>query len=73
MARRFFYTVPDCVKYRIIFENKDTVYGANERNEYRLFRKNSGKISFSKREALRSYINTFLEKEFEEKRQVAYA
>lgn len=71
MARRFFYTIPDCVKYRIIFENQETVYGANEKNEYRLFRKDSGKISFSKRKALNAYINEFLEKEFEEKQQVA--
>lgn len=71
MARRYFYLIPECVKYRIIFENKETVYGINERNEYRLFRKDTGRICFSKREALKSYISTFLDTEFEEKRQVA--
>lgn len=72
MARRYFYSIPNCVKYRIIFENQETVYGANENGEFRLFRKDTGKISFSKREALKSYVNTFLEREFEEKRQIAY-
>ena len=52
MTRRYFWQTPEFIKYRIVFEDKDTVLGINEQNEHRLFRKDTGKISFDERVAL---------------------
>ena len=64
MNRRFFWLIPDCVKFRIVFEDAEIILGINEENEHRLFRKDTGKICFSEREALRLSIAALFEKEF---------
>ena len=51
MTRRFFWQIPECVKFRTVFEDKETILGANDDNEHHLFRKDVGKICFSEREA----------------------
>ncbi len=67
MNRRYFWQIPQCVKFRVVFEDAETILGANDENEHLLFRKDTGKICFSEREALSSFVAVFLEKEFAEK------
>lgn len=64
MNRRYFWQIPQCFKFRIVFENAETIVGVNDENEHRLFYKDTGKICFSGREALGSFVSEFLEKEF---------
>ena len=71
MNRRYFWQIPECVKFRTIFETAETIVGVNDDNEHRLFRKDTGKICFSEREALGSFVAVFLEKEFAEKPEAA--
>lgn len=52
MTRRHFWQVPEFLKFRTVFENEDTILGRNERGEYKLFRKDTGSISFDERIAL---------------------
>ena len=63
MTRKYFWLIPECAKFRTVFEDKETVLGVNERNEHRLFRKDTGKIVFSKRQALKIIAKVFIEKE----------
>jgi hypothetical protein len=63
MNRRYFWLIPECVKFRTVFEDAETILGVNEQNEHRLFRKDTGKICFSEREALKSFVANFLEQE----------
>jgi hypothetical protein len=52
MNRRFFWQVPEYIKFRIVFETDETILGATDDNEYRLFRKDTNQIVFSICEAL---------------------
>ncbi|HEX8737722.1 MAG TPA: hypothetical protein VF721_20485 [Pyrinomonadaceae bacterium] len=52
MNRRFFWQVPEYIKFRIVFETDETILGATGDNEYRLFRKDTNRIVFSICEAL---------------------
>lgn len=52
MTRRYFWQLPEFIKYRTVFENEDTVLGADENGEHKLFRKDTGKICFDERVAL---------------------
>ena len=70
MNRRFFWLIPECVKFRTVFEEAETIMGVNETNEHCLFRKDTGRICFSEPLALESFVTTFLEKEFSEKSEV---
>lgn len=56
MNRRHFWLIPEFTKFRTVFENGETVLGISDENEHRLFRKDTGKISFDEREALRLSI-----------------
>ena len=56
MNRRYFWLIPEFTKFRTVFETAETVVGVNGDNEHRLFRKDTGKISFDEREALRLSI-----------------
>ncbi len=67
MNRRFFWQTPECIKFRTTFEDAETIVGVNEDGERRLFRKDTGKICFSEREALGTFTALFFEKEFLEK------
>lgn len=63
MNRRYFWTVPECAKFRVVFEDRETVVGVNDANEHRTLRKDTGRIFFSAQEALKSFVADFLEKE----------
>ena len=52
MTRRHFWQVPEFIKFRTVFENEDSILGVNEKNEHKLFRKDTGSISFDERTAL---------------------
>jgi hypothetical protein len=71
MDRRYFWQTPECVKFRTVFEDAETIVGANSNGEHRLFRKDTGKICFNEGEALSSFTALFFEKEFLEKSEVA--
>ena len=65
MNSRFFWQVPECIKLRVVFEDAETIVGATEDNEHRLFRKDSDKIVFSEREALELCLISLVEKDWE--------
>lgn len=69
MNRRYFWLIPECVKFRTVFEDAETIIGVNEENEHRLFRKDTGRVCFTEREVLKSFIANFLEKEFSEENE----
>lgn len=52
MTRRHFWQVPEFIKFRTVFENDDSILGVSERGEHKLFRKDTGSISFDERAAL---------------------
>ena len=56
MNRRYFWLIPEFVKFRTVFETTETVLGVTDENEHRLFRKDTGVICFDEREALRLSI-----------------
>jgi hypothetical protein len=56
MNRRYFWLIPEFTKFRTVFENAETVLGVNGDNEHRLFRKDTDKICFDERDALRLSI-----------------
>ena len=66
MNRRYFWLIPEFTKFRTVFETAETVMGVSDENEHRLFRKDTGKISFDEREALRLSIVKLTEFETEE-------
>jgi hypothetical protein len=66
MNRRYFWLIPEFTKFRTVFETDETVTGVSEQNEHRLFRKDTGKICFDEREALRLSIAKLTEFETEE-------
>ena len=64
MNQRFFWQIPECIKFRIIFEDAETIVGATETGEHRLFRKDTGRIVFSEREALETSLAALVEKDW---------
>jgi hypothetical protein len=64
MNRRIFWQVPECVKFRAVFEDAETIVGVNEAGEHRLFRKDTGRIVFSEREALEISLAALVEKDW---------
>ena len=70
MNRRVFWQIPECARFRVVFEDKEFVLGANEANEHRLFRKDTGKISFNERDAIEAFVAAFLESEFSDESEV---
>ena len=73
MTRRFFWLIPECAKFRIVFEDMETVFGVNSRNEYRSFRKDTGIIAFCKPKKLRTMARSFLRKEIAGKKAAVNA
>jgi hypothetical protein len=65
MTRRYFWQIPEFIKYRTVFEDKDIVLGANENNEHMLFRKDTGTICFDERVALAHRLKELAEEEME--------
>ena len=66
MNRRYFWLVPEFTKFRTVFETAETVLGVNDEHEHRMFRKDTGKICFDEREALRLSIVKLTEFETED-------
>ena len=52
MTRRYFWQIPELIKYRTVFENVEIVNGTNEENEHKLFRKDTGRICFDEAAAV---------------------
>ena len=77
MNRRFFWQVPEYIKFRIVFETDETILGATENNEYRLFRKDTNQIVFSICAALDICLASLSEKEsqslLQEEAEAVYA
>lgn len=65
MNQRYFWLIPEFVKFRVTFETAETVVGVTDENERRLFRKDTEKICFNEREALRLSIAKLIEGETE--------
>lgn len=66
MNRRFFWQIPEFIRYRIVFEDRETILGVNECNEHRLFRKDTGKILFAENNLSESESVPPLEEETEQ-------
>lgn len=66
MNQRYFWLIPEFVKFRTIFETEETVVGVNNENEHRLFRKDTGRICFDERQALRLSIVKLTEADAED-------
>lgn len=65
MNRRFFWQVPEYIKFRTVFETDETILGATDDNQYRLFRKDTNQIVFSLCEALEISLTARRENESE--------
>lgn len=63
MTRRHFWQVPEFIKFRTVFENEDTILGVSDNNEHKLFRKDTGSISFDERSALGKRLVTMAKRE----------
>lgn len=57
MKGRLFWEKRTLKKFRIIFESEEIVVGADRKNKYQTFRKDSGLIAFSRREVLEMRLN----------------
>ena len=64
MNRRHFWHMPEGIKFRTVFEDRETVLGVNERNEHRLFRKDTNNITFVEKEALEISLASLIRKNF---------
>ena len=63
MRSKFFWQIPQCKKFRIIFEDDDIMVGASDNNVYQTFRKDSSLIEFSEQEALEHSLSFLIAKE----------
>lgn len=63
MTRRHFWQIPEFIKFRTVFENEDSILGVSESNEHKLFRKDTGSISFDERAALSTRLVTLAKHE----------
>lgn len=57
MKGRLFWEKRTLKKFRIIFESGEIIVGADRKNKYQTFRKDSGLIAFSRREVLEMRLN----------------
>lgn len=62
--KRHFWQMPEGIKFRTVFEDQETVLGVNERNEHRLFRKDTNGITFAENEALEMSLTSLIKKNF---------
>ena len=67
MTRRYFWQVPELTRFRTVFEDRDIILGVSEKNEHKLFRKDTGSITFDEREALRQRLSAVAD--FEARRE----
>ena len=57
MKNRVFYEKRTLKKFRIVFETLEIIVGADRKNKHRTFRKDTGLIAFSRREAIEMKLN----------------
>jgi len=67
MKGKLFWEKRTLKKFRIIFESADIVVGADRKNKYRTFRKDTGLIAFSRREVLEMRFGALTKKQKSEK------
>jgi hypothetical protein len=63
MTNNYFWQIPQCKKFRIIFEDDEMVIGEASDREYQTFRKDSQFIGFSEQEALEQSLGFLATKE----------
>ena len=63
MRSKFFWQVPQCKKFRIIFEDEDIMVGVSDDNKYQTFRKDTNFIGFTEQEALEQSLTFLVAKE----------
>ena len=63
MNSKFFWQVPQCKKFRIIFEDEDIMVGVSDDNNYQTFRKDSNFICFTEQQALEQSLTFLVAKE----------
>ena len=63
MNSKFFWQVPQCKKFRIIFEDEDIMVGVSDDNNYQTFRKDSNFIGFTEQLALEQSLTFLVAKE----------
>jgi hypothetical protein len=63
MTRGYFWQVPEWTRFRTVFEDGEIILGVNEKNEHKLFRKDTGSITFDEREALQQRLSAVAEAE----------
>ena len=63
MNSKFFWQVPQCKKFRIIFEDEDIMVGVSDDNNYQTFRKDSNFIGFTEQQALEQSLTFLVAKE----------
>ena len=62
MNNKVFYEKRTLKKFRIVFETLEVIVGADRKNKHRTFRKDTGLIAFSRREALEMKLNDLTKK-----------
>lgn len=62
MKGKIFYEKRNLRKYRTIFETAEIIVGADRKNKYRTFRKDTGAIAFSRREILEMRLHDLTNK-----------
>ena len=77
MKGRVFWEKRTLKKFSIIFESAEIIVGANKKNKYQTFRKDTGAIAFSKREVLEMRFHDLakkahLESDSEENKQLKH-
>ena len=63
MDGRVFWEKRTLKKFRIVFETPEIIVGADRKNKYRTFRKDTGLIAFSRREVLEMRLNDLTKKQ----------
>jgi hypothetical protein len=63
MTNRVFWEKRTLKKFRIVFESAEIIVGADRKNKYRTFRKDTELIAYSRREVLEMRLNDLTKKQ----------
>lgn len=66
MKGKIFYEKRTLKKFRVVFETGGIIVGADRKNKYRTFRKDTGLIAFSRKEVLEMRLNDLTKKQSKE-------
>lgn len=66
MKGKIFYEKRTLKKLRVVFETSEIIVGADRKNKYRTFRKDTGLIAFSHKEVLELRLNDLTKKQTKE-------